>query len=67
MKVFALELTTKEQTISGNFTIDTQWDEQLKNTSSRTFQKWNSTVYDLIMHRLEDDGKYVTSFQVDFR
>ena len=53
--------------MSGNFTIDTKWDEQLKNTSSSTFQKWNSTVYDLIMHRLEDDGKYVTSFQVDFR
>ena len=53
--------------MSGNFTIDTKWDEQLKNKSSSTFQKWNSTVYDLIMHRLEDDGKYVISFQVEFR
>ena len=67
MKIVTLESTTKESTIRGNFTLDKQWDEQLKNTSSSQFQKLNSTTYDLILHRMGNEGKYVKSFRVDFR
>ena len=65
--IIFVDQTTREHTLTGQFSINCEWVGQLSDSTTREFNELSDIVQSIIRPLLSDDVKYIKRTEFNFR